>query len=84
MSREVMYVSFTLIAFKYRWTSPTLGRVLLVSQNRFWSLSLAFTSLMFQITGNGRRTGSIAAAQLPLVILLAGKNNIIGCLTGIS
>ena len=31
----------------------------------------------------GYRTGFIAAAQLPLVILLAGKNNIVGWLTGV-
>ncbi|WEW61409.1 ferric-chelate reductase Frp1 [Emydomyces testavorans] len=32
----------------------------------------------------GYRTGFIAVAQLPLIILLAGKNNIIGFLTGSS
>ncbi len=32
----------------------------------------------------GYRTGFIAAAQFPLIILLAGKNNIVGCLTGVS
>ncbi|KAL8655344.1 MAG: hypothetical protein Q9210_000940 [Variospora velana] len=38
----------------------------------------------WQWEGIGYRTGFIAAAQLPLVVLLSGKRNIIGWLTGTS
>ena len=82
-----MHASFTLSAYRYRWTSPTLGRVLLVSAELVLVLVLCFYKLdpsdQWQWEDVGYRTGFIAAAQLPLVILLAGKNNIVGWLTGV-
>ena len=82
-----MHASFTLSAYRYRWTSPTLGRVLLVLAELVLVLVLCFYKLdpsdQWQWEDVGYRTGFIAAAQLPLAILLAGKNNIIGWLTGV-
>ena len=87
ISREVMHASLTLSAYRYRWTSPTLGRVLLVLAELVVVLVLCFYKLdpsdQWQWEDVGYRTGFIAAAQLPLVILLAGKNNIVGWLTGV-
>lgn len=82
-----MHASFAISAYKYQWTSPTLGRVLLVLAELIVVLVLCFYKLdpsdQWQWEDVGYRTGFIAAAQLPLVILLAGKNNIVGWLTGV-
>lgn len=82
-----MHASFTFSAYRHRWNSPTLGRVLLVSAELILVLVLCFYKLdpsdQWQWEDVGYRTGFIAAAQLPLVILLAGKNNIVGWLTGV-
>ena len=78
----------SLLAYKYRWTSPTLGRAVLVLGEMVLVIVLCFYKLdpsnQWQWEDIGYRTGFIASAQLPLVILLAGKNNIIGFLTGVS
>ena len=82
-----MHASFTLSACRYRWTSPTLGSVLLIIAELALVVFLCFYKLnpsdQWQWEDVGYRTGFIAAAQLPLVILLAGKNNIVGWLTGV-
>lgn len=82
-----MHASFTLSAYRCQWTSPTLGGVLLVVAELVLVVVLCFYKLdpsdQWQWEDLGYRTGFIAAAQLPLVILLAGKNNIVGWLTGV-
>lgn len=87
ISREIAYSSLPLaIATKFHWTSPTLGRVLLVIGELVVVLVLCFYKLnprdQWQWENIGYRTGFIAVAQLPLIFLLAGKNNIIGLLIG--
>lgn len=67
---------------------PTLGRTSLILANIVVLLVLGFSGLdlhdMFQRENVGYRLGFVSIAQLPLIFLLAGKNNIIGFLTGIS
>ena len=88
-SREVTYVSFPLaFSSRFRWTTPPLGRVLLVSAELVMVVVLCFYKLnpndQWQWEDLGYRTGFIALAQMPLVFLLASKSNIIGLLVGCS
>ena len=89
ISREVAYASFPLsLSTRLHWTSPTLGRVLLVAAEFILVMVLCFYKMnpkdQWQWEDIGYRTGFIALSQLPLVVLLAGKNNIIGVLIGSS
>lgn len=89
ISREVAYATFPMaLVTKLRWTSPTLGRVCLVLGELIIVMVLCFYKLnprdQWQWESIGYRTGFIATAQLPLIFLLAGKNNIIGFLVGSS
>lgn len=67
---------------------PTVGRVTLVSLNLAVLVVLCLYGLdlndPFAKEDIGFRCGVITIAQLPLIFLLAGKNNIVGFLTGIS
>ena len=87
--REVSYASFSIpLGPRFRYASPTLGRVLLVLAELVAVVVLCFYALHpsdeWQWEDIGYRTGFIACAQLPLVFLLAGKNNVIGLLVGVS
>lgn len=87
--REVSYASFSIpLGPRLRYASPTLGRVLLVLAELVTVIVLCFYALHpsdeWQWEDIGYRTGFIACAQLPLVFLLAGKNNIVGLLVGVS
>lgn len=89
MTREVAYASLPLVLSKrFRWASPTLGRVLLVVAEFVLVMVLCFYKMnpkdQWQWEDMGYRTGFIALSQLPMVVLLAGKNNIIGFLIGSS
>ncbi|MCJ1467213.1 hypothetical protein MMC07_005836 [Pseudocyphellaria aurata] len=89
MSRELTYASLPLVLpARRRWTSPTLGRVVLVSAEFVLTMVLCFYKLnpndQWQWEDVAYRIGFVALAQLPLVVLLAGKNNIIGFLIGSS
>ncbi len=89
ISREVTYATFPItLATKLHWTSPTLGRLCLVLGELIVVMVLCFYKLnprdQWQWESIGYRTGFIATAQLPLIFLLAGKNNIIGLLIGSS
>lgn len=89
LSRELAYASVPLaLPARFRWTTPTLGRTVLVSAEFVLVMVLCFYKLdpndQWQWEDIGYRTGFIALAQLPLVFLLAGKNNIIGFLIGSS
>lgn len=89
IARELTYVSIPLaLPTRFRWTTPTLGRFALVSAEFVLVMVLCFYKLdpndQWKWEDIGYRTGFIALAQLPLVFLLAGKNNIIGFLIGSS
>ena len=89
VSREIAYATFPFaLTTNIHWTSPTLGRVLLVLGELIGVVALCFYKLnpqdQWQWENIGYRTGFIASAQLPLIFLLAGKNNVIGFLIGSS
>lgn len=67
---------------------PPLGRILLILAELAVVLALCFYKLnphsARQWEDVAYRCGYIGLAQLPLIFLLAGKNNIIGVLTGTS
>ncbi|KAL1639514.1 ferric-chelate reductase Frp1 [Diplodia intermedia] len=67
---------------------PTVGRTAIVAANVVTLLVLCFYNFdlgdQWSFEDIGYRTGCISIAQLPLIFLLAGKNNIIGWLTGSS
>ncbi|KAI4215553.1 MAG: hypothetical protein LQ351_002022 [Letrouitia transgressa] len=87
--REPAWFTFSVRFPRLRhWTTPVLGRALLVGAEFALVLALCFYQLdphdQWQWEDIGYRTGFIATAQLPLTILLAGKRNIIGYLAGLS
>ena len=89
ITRELTYATLPLaVPRRFHTTSPTLGRFSLVMADLILVLVLCFYKLdstdQWQWEDIGYRTGFISAAQLPLVILLAGKYNIIGLLVGSS
>jgi len=67
---------------------PPLGTVLLLLVYLAFVLALEFhnnnTPDAQHYTALGVRAGWLAIAQMPLLILLAGKNNLIGFVTGVS
>lgn len=87
--REATYASFPIkLTTRFRWATPTLGRVALVLAELIVVIVLCFYGLhpndQTQWEQVAYRIGSVAACQLPLIVLLAGKNNIIGFLVGVS
>ncbi|KAL8794796.1 MAG: hypothetical protein Q9195_002624 [Heterodermia aff. obscurata] len=87
--RELTYASCSIsIGSKISYATPTLGQILLVSAELVAVIVLCFYALHpsdeWQWEDVGYRTGFIACAQLPLVFLLAGKNNVIALLVGTS
>ena len=89
VSRELAYARVPLaLPVRFRWATPTLGRTVMVSAEFVLVTVLCFYKMdpndQWQWEDIGYRTGFIALAQLPLVFLLAGKNNIIGFLVGSS
>lgn len=70
------------------WVTPTVGRMSLVLAEFVVVMVLCFYGLhpsdQWEWEDIGYRTGFIACCQLPLIVLLAGKNNIIGFLVGVS
>ena len=67
---------------------PTAGRVTLICANVVVLIVLCLYGLdvndIFSREDVGFRCGVVTIAQLPLIFLLSGKNNIIGFFTGIS
>ncbi|ORY18707.1 ferric-chelate reductase [Clohesyomyces aquaticus] len=67
---------------------PTVGRSSLIIANLVVTITLCFYGFnlgdRWSREDVGYRTGFVAIGQLPLIFLLAGKNNIIGGLTGVS
>ncbi|KAI9657464.1 MAG: hypothetical protein M1821_003146 [Bathelium mastoideum] len=89
INRETAYASFAPIRInRFTLRSPRLGRTALIIGNIIVLLVLCFyklpTNQYTDYEDIGYRTGFINICQLPLLFLLAGKNNIIGVLTGFS
>ena len=87
--REITYASLPMrLSNKLYWTTPTFGRASLVLAELAVAVVLCFYGLhpsdQWEWEDIGYRTGFIATCQLPLIMLLAGKNNIIGFLIGVS
>lgn len=65
-----------------------MGACLLILGHLAWVILMEFVNNNVQgaqhFTSLGVRAGWVGVAQLPLLILLAGKNNLIGFMTGIS
>ncbi|KAF2634999.1 hypothetical protein P280DRAFT_502085 [Massarina eburnea CBS 473.64] len=88
LTREVSNYSIRIPLKSRTLQLPTFGRTILVVANLVVLVVLCLRGLNLQDRLNrenvGYRTGFVTIAQLPLIFLLAGKNNVIGCLTGIS
>lgn len=73
---------------KYTIHFPPLGPILIILANLIVVLVLCFykldTTNVWKWEDVGYRTGFIAICQLPLIFLLAGRQNIIGFLVGMS
>ncbi|CAN9267898.1 unnamed protein product [Alternaria alternata] len=67
---------------------PTVGRSSLVAANVVVLVVLCLYGFdvtdQFSMENIGFRCGVVTIAQLPIIVLLAGKNNVIGCLSGVS
>ncbi|KAI5288871.1 hypothetical protein KEM52_001000 [Ascosphaera acerosa] len=90
LAREVSYASLRPIRLGRHaaWHLPSLGPVLLALANAVVLLVLCFYKLdtldQWSWENIGYRTGFVSICQLPLVVLLAGKNNLVGALVGSS
>lgn len=89
ISREIACARIPLLlSSRVRWTTPTLGRMLVVGAEFALVMILCFYKLhpndQWEWEDLGYRTGPIALAQLPLIFILSGKKNVIGYLVGSS
>lgn len=89
MTRELTHTSIGPVAVgNFTFHLPPVGPVLIVLSNIVVLMVFCFYKLNttdeWAWEDVGYRTGFISIAQLPLIFLLAGKNNIIGLLTGSS
>lgn len=86
--REVSYPQFSPPRTASWLKIPPLGTILLISIYLGFVLALEFIqndiSGAQRYTAIGVRASWLAVAQVPLLILLAGKNNLIGLVTGVS
>ena len=86
--REISYPQWTPSRYAYWVKIPPLGTVILLLG--YLALILAVEFINNDVPGGqhytalGVRAGWLAIAQVPLLILLSGKNNLIGLVTGIS
>ena len=86
--REISHASIGSLRIKsLRVRFPSLGKVVVLSSNLVVVLVLCFYKLntldQWKWEDIGYRTGFIALSQLPLIFLLAAKDNVIGCLIGV-
>ncbi|GAD98847.1 predicted protein [Paecilomyces variotii No. 5] len=89
ITREVAYATLRPLSIgPQSFHLPPLGPVLIVLSNLIVVLVFCFYKLDSTDRWNwenvGYRTGFITLAQVPLIFLLAGRQNIIGFLTGLS
>ena len=86
--REASYLHFIPSSFSSQATPPALGVSVLCLVYLGWVLGLQFFRVEYpgaqHYTSLGLRAAWITVLQLPLLILLASKENLIGYLTGIS
>ncbi|TKA74525.1 hypothetical protein B0A49_04046 [Cryomyces minteri] len=89
ITREATYVSLPPLSIRgYTVPTPTLGRTSVVLANTIVLVVFCFYKLKpsnrWSYEDVAYRAGFITTCQLPLLFLLAGKNNIVGWLTGTS
>ena len=88
ITRKVSYPQFTPAKAQFWIQVPPTGTIVLILAYLGFILALEFINnnvLGAQYyTALGIRAGWLAIAQTPLLILLAGKNNLIGLITGVS
>ena len=86
--REASYMQITPTRHAFWVKIPPLGTISLLLAYLGFVLTLEFTNNDVpgaqHYTALGLRAGWLALAQVPLLILLAGKNNLIGFVTGVS
>ncbi|KAF1917022.1 FAD-binding domain-containing protein [Ampelomyces quisqualis] len=88
VTREASHYSFHIALRTHVFRLPSVGRVSLVLANAITLVVLCLYGL--DLTGRftkedvAFRCGVVTLGQLPLIFLLAGKNNIIGYLSGVS
>jgi ferric-chelate reductase len=86
--REASYPHFSPAKAAFWVKVPPLGTILLLLTYLGFVLALEFINNDIpgaqHYTAIGVRAAWLAVAQIPLLILLAGKNNLIGLLTGVS
>lgn len=86
--RESTYPQWTLVRRAFWFKVPPLGTILVLLAYLAFILALEFINNDIagaqHYTALGIRAGWLAIAQMPLLVLLAGKNNFIGLVTGVS
>jgi ferric-chelate reductase len=86
--RESSYPQWTLVRNAFWLKVPPLGTILVLLAYLAFILALEFVNNDIpgaqHYTALGIRAAWLAVAQVPLLILLAGKNNLIGLITGVS
>ncbi len=87
IGREATYAQYTLRRSKFL-KIPPVGTISLLMAYLAWVLLLEFVNNNVDgaqhYTSLGIRAAWLGVAQVPLLILLAGKNNLIGAITGVS
>lgn len=85
--REFSYYSKPLSFRNWHFYLPPLGPIIMMVGYMVLIVVCVFYRLntqdFLQWEDIGYRSGFIAVCQMPLIVLLAGKRNIIGCLTGV-
>ncbi|RMZ74323.1 Ferric reductase transmembrane component 3 [Pyrenophora seminiperda CCB06] len=88
LAREASNFSVRIPLRRRMFRLPTIGKSSLVLANIVVLVVLCYHGLdlknQFTREGVGYRCGVITISQLPIIFLLAGKNNIIGWLSGVS
>ncbi|KAF1812674.1 hypothetical protein P152DRAFT_466528 [Eremomyces bilateralis CBS 781.70] len=88
VTREASNASLTSVTISnWHMRFPTLGKTSLIVANIILIVALGLygfdTRDRWSMENIGYRTGFVTISQIPLIFLLAGKNNIIGYLTGL-
>lgn len=87
IGREATYPQFTPTSSSW-FKIPPVGIITLLLAYLLYIIALEFIDNNIpgaqHFTSLGVRAGWLAIAQVPLIILLAGKNNLIGFITGVS
>ena len=88
ISREASYLQFTPSSVSAFFIIPPLGSVIIILLYFGFILALEFINNNYPGAQHdealGLRAGWLAIAQVPLLVLLSGKVNIIGIITGVS